>query len=101
MKYRKSLIALRWLAPCFALLLAGLRVMILKTAFDEAGLLPRGSWALLATVLACACCFCLLWLFCVKLNRRPGREKAFSVRVTTSREELAWWASFSWVMIRA
>ena len=36
--------------------------------------------SVLATVLACACCFCLLWLFCVKLNRRPGREKAFSVQ---------------------
>lgn len=80
MKNRKPVLLLRWLTPCFALLLAGLRVMILKTAFDSEGLLPRESHALLVTVLASACCFCVLWLFSAKLNRRPGRERAFSVQ---------------------
>lgn len=80
MEYKKAAGMLRWIAPCFAALLAGLRVLILKTAFDDAGLLPRGSWALLGSVAAAACCFVLLWLFTVKLNRNPGRENAFSVQ---------------------
>ena len=80
MKNRKPVLLLRWFTPFLALLLAGLRVMILKTAFDSEGLLPRKSYALLVTVLASACCFCVLWLFSSKLNRRPGRERAFSVQ---------------------
>ena len=71
---------LRWISACFAVLLAALRVTILKTAFDDSGLLPIGSLALPVTVGVCACFFVILWLLSLKLNARPGRESAFSVQ---------------------
>lgn len=71
---------LRLAAACAAALLALLRIYHLKTAFDENGLLPRGSLALPVTVLAAACCFAALWAFCLRLNRLPGREDCFPGR---------------------
>lgn len=80
MKYRNVAGLLRWISACFAVLLAALRVTILKTAFDDSGLLPIGSLALPVTVGVCACFFVILWLLSLKLNARPGRESAFSVQ---------------------
>ncbi len=80
MKYRNVAGLLRWISICFAVLLAALRVTILKTAFDENGLLPFGSLALPVTVGASACFFVVIWLLSLKLNAHPGRESAFSVQ---------------------
>jgi hypothetical protein len=80
MKYRKSALLLRWIALLFAILLAVLRVAVLKTAFDENGLLPIGSKVLPLTVLACAVCFGILWFLSSRLNGFPGRENFFSVQ---------------------
>lgn len=71
---------LRRIAVCCAVLLAGFRVLVLQTAIDKDGLLPRGSIALPATVLLCAAAFAALWILSAKLNRLPGREALFSVQ---------------------
>ena len=73
MERSKAVTALRWLALGSALLLTGLRVLILKTAFDENGLLPQGSPVLPLTVLVCALCFGGLCLLCRRscFSQRP------------------------------
>ena len=78
MQVKNTPVLLRAAALCAALLLALLRVFHLKTAFDENGLLPPGSPALLLTVLSAVCCFALLCFLCLRLNRLPGREDCFS-----------------------
>lgn len=70
--------ALRRLAPGGAALLTVLRFVTLKTAFDENGLLPKGSLVLPLTVLTAALLFGGLWLLCLRLNRLPGTERCFS-----------------------
>lgn len=80
MKQSKAGRTLGCFALCAALLLAALRVLILKTAFDETGLLPQGSPALPITVLACALCFAGLALLSLRLNRLPGGEHCFTGR---------------------
>ena len=80
MRYRKSALLLRWIALLFAVLLAVLRVAVLKTAFDDEGLLPVGSKVLPLTVLVCACFFAVLWFLSSRLNGFPGRETFFSVQ---------------------
>ena len=76
-KYAKLL---RWIAPGCAVLLTGLRFWILKTAFDENGLLPPGSLALPLTILAAALVFGLLLVLSLRLNRIPGTEESFTSR---------------------
>ncbi len=78
MRHSKAAGVLRWAAPLCAGLLAVIRTVILKTAFDPQGLLPRGSRALLWTVLASALVFGGLWLLSLRLNRLPGTEDCFS-----------------------
>lgn len=78
MKASKAAGLLRWAAVCCALFLAALRAVILKTAFDENGLLPVGSAALPLTVAACACVFAGLWALSTRLNRLPGTEACFT-----------------------
>lgn len=77
MEHTKTARLLGWVAVLCAVILAVLRVVILKTAFDENGLLPVGSKALVVTVLAAACCFAALWLPATRLNRLPGTEACF------------------------
>lgn len=77
MERTKAARLLRWTAVECAVFLAALRAVILKTAFDENGLLPPGSKVLLVTVLAMAGCFVLLWLLSLRLNRLPGTEDCF------------------------
>lgn len=77
MEHTKSARLLGWVAAACAIFLAVLRAVILKTAFDENGLLPVGSKALMVTVLAAACCFAALWLLSLRLNRLPGTEACF------------------------
>ena len=78
MEHIKTARLLRWVAVACAVLLTALRVWILKTAFDENGLLPPGSKALIVTVLAVACCFAVLCLLSLRLNRLPGNEACFT-----------------------
>lgn len=78
MEHTKYAKLLRIAAPLGALLLAVFRVVTLKTALDEDGLLPLGSPILPLTVLLCAAVGCCLWLLCLRLNRLPGRENCFS-----------------------
>ena len=80
MNYSKAAALLRWIALLCTVLLAALRVTVLKTAFDAEGLLPIGSYALPITVLACGLFFGLLWFLSTRLNRLPGREAFFSVQ---------------------
>ena len=76
----KAAALLRKIAICCIVLLVGFRVLVLQTAIDKDGLLPRGSIALPATVLLCAAVFAALWILSSKLNRLPGREALFSVQ---------------------
>lgn len=78
MKQSKTPKALCWAAVLCAAALAVLRVVILKTSFEENGLLPVGSLAQPLTVLAAACCFAVLCLLALRLNRLPGTEACFS-----------------------
>lgn len=78
MEHTKAARTLRWVAVACAVLLAVLRVVILKTAFDADGLLPVGSPALPLTALAAACAFTVLCLLSLRLNRLPGTEACFS-----------------------
>ena len=80
MERTKAAKLLRWTAVACAVFLAALRVVILKTAFDENGLLPVGSKALIVTVLASVACFAALWLLSLRLNPLPGTEACFSRR---------------------
>lgn len=75
---RSRAAALRRAAPLGAALLVLLRVLILNYAFDEKGLLPRGSSVLFLSVLAAAGVFAVLGLLCRRLNRLPGREDCLS-----------------------
>lgn len=78
MKSSKTPRLLCWVAVLCAVVLAVLRAVILKTSFDESGLLPAGSPAQPLTVLAAACCFAVLCLLSLRLNRLPGTEACFS-----------------------
>jgi hypothetical protein len=78
MEQKRYAAALRWAAPGSAAALALLRVTVLKTAFEENGLLPVGSKALLLTVIAAAAFFAGLWFLSTRLNRLPGTEACFS-----------------------
>ena len=60
--------------------LTALRVVTLRTAFDEDGLLPRGSHVLTLTVLAAVCVFGVLWFLSSRLNKLPGTEDSFAFR---------------------
>ena len=80
MEHTKAAKLLRWAAVGCAGFLAALRVLILKTAFDENGLLPVGSNALVVTVLASVFCFAGLCLLATRLNRLPGTEACFTKR---------------------
>ncbi len=77
MKHSKAAKLLCPAAVLCAALLAALRFWTLKTAFDADGLLPRGSSVLPLTALAAACCFALLCLLSLRLNRLPGTEACF------------------------
>lgn len=61
-----------------ATILTAVRIFLLRTAFDENGLLPPKSGALLLTVLLCAGVFFGLALLCLRLNRLPGGETCFA-----------------------
>lgn len=63
-----------------AVLLTVFRVIVLQTAIDKEGLLPRGNISLPVTVLLCALSFAGLCLLALRLNGRPGRESLFSVQ---------------------
>lgn len=78
MNHSQSASALRAAALISAVILTALRVVILKTSFDEAGMLPPGSSALPVTVAVSACCFLALLLLALRLNPLPGREDCFS-----------------------
>ncbi len=80
MEHSKTAKVLGAAALLCAALLTALRLIVLKTAFDENGLLPPGSPALIITVLACAACFAALWLLSLRLNRLPGTEDCFTQR---------------------
>lgn len=77
MEHSKAARALRWAAVGCAAALTALRVIIIKTSFDDAGLLPRGSHALTVTVVASVCAFLCLWLLSMRLSRLPGTEACF------------------------
>lgn len=78
MEHKQYAAALRKAAAGAAVALAALRVTHLLTAFDEKGLLPRGSTALLVTVLASAAFFAGFWFLASRLNRLPGTETCFA-----------------------
>ena len=78
MKRSKTARALCWASVLGAAALTVLRAVILKTSFDENGLLPVGSLAQPLTVLAAACCFAVLCILTLRLNRLPGTEACFS-----------------------
>lgn len=78
MEHKKYARTLRRAALLGALLLAGFRVLTLKLALDENGLLPRGSLFLPLTILLSACVFGGLWMLSARLNPLPGREDCFS-----------------------
>ena len=80
MGHTRSAAALRWAALLGAALLTALRLVTLRTAFDENGLLPRGSRVLPLTVLAAALVFLALTLLSLRLNRLPGTEGCFTSR---------------------
>ena len=80
MKKTKAAAILRRIAIFCTALLVAFRVVVLQTAFDKDGPLPRGSIALPVTVLLCAVCFVVLLVFALKLNGLPGRESYFSVQ---------------------
>lgn len=80
MEHTKAARTAGWAAVGCAVLLTVLRVTILKTAFDENGLLPVGSKAMIGTAAAMACCFAVLCLLSLRLNRLPGTEACFTRR---------------------
>lgn len=78
MSHTRSAGLLGWAAAVCAALLTLLRFVILRRAFDDAGMLPPGSPALPVTVAVCALCFLALLLPSLRLNPLPGREDCFS-----------------------
>ena len=78
MKHTRAAGALRWAAPICAAALTALRIVTLKTAFQENGLLPQGSPVLPLTVFFCVCVFAVLCLLSLRLNRLPGTERCFT-----------------------